>query len=91
MILLASPWGLKQITLGSQQFQMKSSGKWKSREGRKGEGILLLTGVLERQEDSAVARQPPSRSELQVGALTVGMTSFVLTCASLAAQMSSDS
>lgn len=50
---------------------------------------MLLTGVLERQEDSAVARQLPSLSELQVGALTGGMTSFVLTCASLAAKMSS--
>lgn len=52
---------------------------------------MLLTGVVERQEDFAVARQLPSLSELQVGALTVGTTSYVLTCASLAAKMSSDS
>lgn len=68
------------------KWKMKVQGRIKRRRHL----ILLLTGCWKGSK-TAVARQPPSRSELQVGALTVGMTSFVLTCASLAAKVSPDS
>lgn len=66
---------------------MKVQGRKKKRRHL----ITLSTGVTGKTRRLCCCQATPSLSELRVGALTVGITSFVLMCASLALKMSSGS